>query len=61
MTDKIIKFKKPSTAWEVTKKTTDLIKAAEEVWPHTKQDSVGYYYYWMLQELKKLTGQSHAK
>lgn len=40
--------------FEVTNKVSDLIKQAEECIEYLNEDSVGYYYMWMLQTLKQL-------
>lgn len=57
MVDNIVKFKLPiPTAYETTGDLKDLIKRAEDCVQYLEENSVGYYYYWMLHELKKLKG-----
>lgn len=61
MTENIIKFQKPSpTARESSGKISDLIKQADACVEYLEENSVGYYYYSMLQELKKLTGEKQS-
>lgn len=52
--EKIFKFPK-NFCWETNGQLAELIKQAEEQLPHLEENSIGYYYYWMLQELKKST------
>ena len=40
--------------WETTDKVSDLIKQATEASEYLKEDSVGYYYSWMLITLRRL-------
>lgn len=49
---KVIKFPKQSSAWEVTKNKKDLIREAEKCVEHLEENSVAYYFYAMLTELK---------
>ena len=51
--EKVFKFPK-NFCWETNGQLAELIKQAEEQLPHLEENSIGYYYYWMLQEMKKL-------
>lgn len=50
----IARLKKIHTCWETTGKLEDLIEQAEDCVQFLEQNSVGYYYMWMLLELKKI-------
>lgn len=50
----ITELKKIHTCWETTGRLEDLIEAAQECIQFLEENSVGYYYMWMLLELKKI-------
>lgn len=55
--EKVFRFPK-NFGWETNGQIAELIKQAEGALPHLEENSVGYYYYWMLQELKKLAAKT---
>jgi len=52
MRERVLKFPK-NFCWETNGQLAELIKQAEECLPYIEENSIGYYYYWMLQVLKQ--------
>jgi len=46
--------------YEQTGEIADLIESAEDCLRFIQEDSVGYYFYWMLEALKKMDGASNV-
>lgn len=46
--------------YETTGEISDLIEAATDCLRFTEENSVGYYYYWMLEALKKLNAANNV-
>jgi hypothetical protein len=57
--ENVIKFPK-NFCWETNGQLAELVKQAEGALQYLEQNSVGYYYYWMLQELKKFATKASA-
>ena len=52
-TERVLKFPK-NFCWETTGQLGELIKQAEECTQYLQENSIGYYYYWMLWTLKEM-------
>ena len=60
MKDKVIKFPK-NFCWETTGQLSELLKQAEHGFQYLKEDTVGYYYYWMWRTLKEIERNNQPK
>ena len=58
--EKVTKFPK-NYCWETNGQLAELVKQAEGALQYLEANSVGYYYYWMLEELKKIAKASSTQ